>query len=262
MQPLDDPRLKISWANKHFKALQDEVERFLDSHPYGVITELDEKTGKYILRAKINAEPPVEWGLVIGDIAHNLRSALDHLIWQLCLLQTSKPHKRAEFPIFLEAGRYNATRISQLTPRQKALIEGLQPYHGSNPASHPLWILHEINNADKHRLIQLAGRALEFKSLGFNQLWGYDFIDLNVGGGLVEDGAQIADFTLIQRDPKAHVYMNLDFTFDIVFGKGSPVPPGTPLVSTLADIVSCVQGIVTSFEPEFIKLLRSSDTQT
>lgn len=251
MRPLDDPGLKISRAGKHLKGLQHEVERFLDSHPYGVIAELDEKTGKYILRVKINAEPPVEWGLVIGDIAQNLRSALDHLIWQLCLLQTSKPHKRADFPIFLKPGDYNDTRISQLTPQQKAVIEGLQPYHGSNPASHPLWILHEINNADKHRLIQLASGILEFKGLGINELWGYNIIDLNVGGGLVEDGTQIADFTLVQTDPKARVHMNPDFAFEIVFGKGSPVPPGTPLLSTLSDIVCHVQGIITSFEPEF-----------
>jgi len=251
MQPLDDPRLKISRADKHLKGLQDEVERFLDSHPYGVIAELDKKTGKCILRVKINAEPPVEWGPVIGDIAHNLRSALDHLVWQLWLLQTSSPYRRAAFPIFIDARRYSDTCIRQLTARQKAAIERLQPYHASNPASHPLWILHEIDNADKHRLIQLAGSILDFKGLGINELWGYDIIHFNVGGGLVEDGTQIADFTLVQTRTEARVSMNPEFTFEIVFGKASPMPPGTPLVSTLSDIVSYVQGTVTSFEPEF-----------
>jgi 8-oxo-dGTP pyrophosphatase MutT (NUDIX family) len=49
----------------------------------------------------VRAPPPLDWGVEIGEIAHNLRSALDGLVYQLALPTTKAPAGNAQFPIFL-----------------------------------------------------------------------------------------------------------------------------------------------------------------
>ena len=40
------------------------------------------------------------WAVILGDAVHNLRSALDHLIWQLVLLDTGKDGSNEhQFPV-------------------------------------------------------------------------------------------------------------------------------------------------------------------
>jgi hypothetical protein len=43
-----------------------------------------------------------------------------------------------------------------------AVIERNQPYHRPAPSykKHPLWILHDLNNADKHRVLIGTGSSL------------------------------------------------------------------------------------------------------
>jgi hypothetical protein len=61
--------------------------------------------GDYIFSvAAIPEEWRLEVGVIIGDVAHNLRSALDHLFWQLhChYIGVPKPRwdtRKVQFPI-------------------------------------------------------------------------------------------------------------------------------------------------------------------
>src|SRR5688572_13514485 len=76
---------KISRANVHLEFLNEQVKSFaLDMSSYKVETKDDWQTADVFIDGE--AEPPVEaWGAIIGDVVHNLRSALDHLVWQLTL---------------------------------------------------------------------------------------------------------------------------------------------------------------------------------
>ena len=137
MHPLDDPRLKLSRAWQEFQTLSDDIHRFNETDTCTIIPELNAQTGECILRTKILKSPPLDWAVVIGDIAHNLRSCLDHMVWQLALSQTATPFNNAEFPIFIDPSRYNKrgrVSIRDLTSTMKAFIEGLQPYHAGNAA--------------------------------------------------------------------------------------------------------------------------------
>jgi hypothetical protein len=42
-----------------------------------------------------------DFGIIVGDIAHNLRSSLDHLVWQLVLQNRRLPSRRNQFPIMV-----------------------------------------------------------------------------------------------------------------------------------------------------------------
>ncbi len=43
------------------------------------------------------------FSVVVGDVIHNLRSALDHLAWQLVILDGGQPNDSTQFPIYESA---------------------------------------------------------------------------------------------------------------------------------------------------------------
>src|ERR1700742_2507819 len=65
-----------------FEGLLNEVQRFqaADPAPYKSVGQFDMETWEWVERLKIVEEPPLRFGIILGDIVHNLRSALDQLM--------------------------------------------------------------------------------------------------------------------------------------------------------------------------------------
>ncbi|MGO8905512.1 MAG: hypothetical protein ACLQMH_07815 [Solirubrobacteraceae bacterium] len=156
----DDPllgcRLKLKEAWLHRQTLGAEIKNFLD---------------------RDDPEPPLHLGVIVGDILHNLRCVLDHLVWQLVELNGRKPGEHNQFPIFdtpkaykEKAGRY----LRGVASEHKTLIETFQPYHlDGDPAYHNLAVLRDLSNIDKHRFVHpvvIVGegdaREVQFTELG------------------------------------------------------------------------------------------------
>src|SRR5438552_3478733 len=102
--------------------------------------------------------PPSPWiGVVVGDVAHNLRSALDHLAWQLATLDGDPPEPdKVQFPIFSEEPKsfLDHPCLSGMRPEHRAVLEDLQPYKaGDGSGQTPLELLAWIKNTDKHLLL-------------------------------------------------------------------------------------------------------------
>lgn len=99
---------------------------------------------------------------VLGDFLFNYRSALDHAVWALHAEADRSP--RVEFPVFLTAAKYaagSAPKIGTLPQQTRVVLESLQPFHAVDPELHPLWILHELNRVDKHRVLHVIDHQLE-----------------------------------------------------------------------------------------------------
>jgi hypothetical protein len=99
-----------------------------------------------------------------GDVLNNLRSALDHLISQLSFARyprlTQKQLKTCAFPIYESATKYEKSRgrdIKFIHPDAVKLIDSMKPYKGGNYA---LWMLNELNNTSKHRLLLNVSRVV------------------------------------------------------------------------------------------------------
>src|SRR5215210_1544964 len=60
-------------------------------------------------------------GILVGDIAHNLRSALDHLIWQLSLIGTGGENQITRTPRLAQLPRFEY-RFSARSPRGNASL--------------------------------------------------------------------------------------------------------------------------------------------
>jgi hypothetical protein len=110
-------------------------------------------------------EPPTLLGVIVGDCLHNLRSSLDHLVWQL--VEANPPHHGTvnnQFPIYRLESDFHSNagrRLAGVPANAIEDIKRLQPYMvGNSYKFHPLWQLNELVNVDKHRTLMLTSAVL------------------------------------------------------------------------------------------------------
>ena len=102
--------------------------------------------------------------LIYGDAVNNLRVALDRVAYQLALLHTGgkiQAEAKIQFPICdtLESfNNFKTQRLKEISPVHIAIMERVQGYHTIDENVclgmyfHPLVMLRELVNIDKHRL--------------------------------------------------------------------------------------------------------------
>lgn len=157
---LDSCLSKIEHAQRHLETLKDELQSWIQSRPYAVYrkheTDAERHTFTFFMGEVLDAPDPI--GLVFGDYVHNLRSALDHLVWALAVNNKGgKEPGNANvigFPVADNLGAFHdAPVLRHLTWEQATVLEGFQPYHGGD-AQKALADLNLFWNDDKHRLVQ------------------------------------------------------------------------------------------------------------
>jgi hypothetical protein len=210
---LDSVLEKIRRANKQAKDLEVEIGEFAVSSAHQVVAEKDPDGTEHRWRVHFNPKPDsVRWGVLLGEILHDLRSALNHLAWQLVLVNGRTPNRRTEFPIFKDRYRFvkdAPAKTRGMSPSVLTKIESLQSYNsGRDKAeSNALWLLHELNAQDKHRLVLPLVLGLAESTVGVPA--GYDF----EVSDFVEDGA--VALTIWPPSPMPKVDMKADMTFEI-----------------------------------------------
>lgn len=160
-------------AELHRHALHHNIEQtFADeANLIPLRAELDAGASRYIL--KIKSVPDLEpvrlmIGLSVGDIVHNLRGALDHAFWQLACVRWdgTPPHpRRVQFPMDDDSAWFNKRPVKDdLRSDDWDLIDWHQPYRGEDgrpdtwhgPYVHPLALLRDLTDHDKHRITTAA----------------------------------------------------------------------------------------------------------
>jgi hypothetical protein len=153
---------KFNRAKQQFDVLRHEIGSFADQDPEPHFSRghFDVNTWEWIERFQVREYPPLRWGVMLGDCVHNLRSALDHLVCQVTLLDggTMEDCSQTQFPI---ASKSEAQfeqmadfRIPGLSKKHRAMVKRAQPYRAGDDAwRHPLAILADLSNADKHRIL-------------------------------------------------------------------------------------------------------------
>ena len=129
------------------------------------------------------------------------------------------------------------------------MIEGFQPYkRGTVGFSSPLCLLQEINNADKHRLLQSIIGQVVGTSLGIRAMSGvYIRTGRMFKGRPLINNTKLGGFQLTKR--KAEGYVNVDFkaTVEIQFWEGCDAVKKRPVIQTLSSIISYVIQIEKTF---------------
>jgi hypothetical protein len=221
--------VKVTRTVEHLKGLQASAERFSDEHGEPGVwcaTEPNSQGTRCLVTVdRVPEFPEVEWGVIIGDAIHCLRSALDHLIAGLC---TEPPSRRTAFPICRTKREWIVDapgEIWSVPPKYLALIDAAQPYHGGDKAhAHPLAVLNQLWNLDKHRSITAAALVPKRVDIAVNEqrsigLTSWTKFKTHPGRPL-KSGTVLADcgFTTDPTVAEAKMYVDAHLTVDIGFG--------------------------------------------
>jgi hypothetical protein len=159
-------RLKVARAAEHLARLEAIAADYLSSNPFTLGYRYDVATAEHVALLQELAPPPPSMALTTGEFVQSLRTALDYLVAALINCATGAPppeDSKFEFPIFLNSKDYESAKRKKLVgvdPEDVTLIDSLQPFTAAEPAKHPLWMLHRLNIADKHRSLHVVAGAL------------------------------------------------------------------------------------------------------
>lgn len=249
------PRLKISRAEKHLSDLNAAVKEFIATDPYTQAPEDDPKTGDLVY--KISVQPHAPKGLrdlsvIVGDVVHNLRSALDLLAWQLVEANSGTPGDSTAFPVWRTEGQFlggGAGYMRGAHPDAIRVLRRMKPYKGGNAA---IWRLHRLDATDKHRLLLTVGAMQHETRYHFSVGRFEGSIPIKPQGDRVvlEEGADLfrvrkVDREYFERQPKP------EFTLEIGL-REVETPHGLEITSCLRDLVSTTAKIVDDFGPFLI----------
>ena len=197
----------LDQAAAHIVTLREKINAFRGGEPppFEFRAESAPRGGNSVehrLFAVVRESPPRTLAPIIGDAIHNIRSALDYLVYEL-----APPEVRAtgstQFPIFRDEDGFKtrgSKMLTGITGDERMLIERAQPYIASNPPRHdPLAILQKLSNDDKHRLLVPMIAAVSSQNV-----WvGADNADIeftHIASGPVEHDTRIVTFTATPRD--------------------------------------------------------------
>jgi hypothetical protein len=228
---------------------------------------------------------PIRPSIISGDMVHNLRSALDHAVWQLVKVSGGQPGSWTYFPIYGNKDDF----INDVQQRAKkrgrgplhgiekggpiwTLIEKYQPYKNTElppwfkppPADPikwaarltPLAILSALSRIDKHRTIHgfnvFPARG---KAINDSISWNPDAILVEQRGGhpfdVLEGRAELARFRFrpgVEPNVRVTGPMFLEAGFEAEFSPGESI---TVLSDGIKELGESVEGILISFREFF-----------
>jgi hypothetical protein len=244
MLDLTGCRAKIERAKKHIVDFSHDKVAFLDTNPYVVISKFNAETNQTESIMGPMPQIPDALATIAGDAIQNLRSALDYLAAALVVSVGNVP-KFVYFPICETLKKYEAEspgKTKGMPPKAKEFIDSKEPYGGGN--GNDLWILHTLNNTDKHKLLTTIGVNIA-KGFSFTLSPGGNTITALVDAPGLDEGDILGSISgNYEGEHRIH------FTFDIAFGQPDSIA-GDPVLPALEYLASMVETIVEEFEQEF-----------
>jgi hypothetical protein len=268
-------RTKLEWAKKHILNLEGEIQFFLRTEPYAVTVQPDPQTPqavKYFV-ARVS-EPPSSVSLIVGDILFNLRATLDHLAYHLVLankVTDERILKATYFPIADNPTKYTTDAPGKVKGMSKAAqdaIAATKPYKGGTDS---LWILHKLNNTDKHRLVITVGSSLAHHNLPavlrrpvvdsvisqFGDLLDPEWIaesatdainKMTLRPPIRKCPLKVGDELVLALNPIPKTDEEFQISFEVAFSEPGVIE-SQPVLETLQNMANLVDSIVLSFKP-------------
>ena len=258
MPTLEAVDAKIARARSELRLLRAEIATFCQERARLIVRELVGHGEERWVYHGDTSKAPIDWSIRAGEVAYNLRSALDHLVWQLVKANSECPCAENEFPIL---GKRNkkifAKRLLGVSPAVKDYIASVQPYHPEATTSgdplgqvaEGLPLLNEICNVDKHRHLVVANAHW----VGFRHLNKHHFVSVAELSGRVDIELMNGN-VLVDRILGFPNHEYLEFVVDAFFDShGSPrVNIGdSPVGETLDRCIDSVEAVVGHLRNEF-----------
>jgi hypothetical protein len=249
--PDDSWWLKLKRAKKHLAELEEYTAALTEVHPYETQLTINREVNHtdYIVRAFLQT-PLIDFtpAIIIGDVIHNARSALDHVI--AALTEPPELREHSSFPIYEEdiwrpgfkAQRKTSNTATEGLPEPaRAFVKDIQPYRrGKDAIRDPLALLNRFSNADKHRELIVTTRSLLEPGTGLR--WEPDgpvLVQHRVGK-VFENGAVIAYFTTAGPPPDTEPHVHSHGAIQIAIQGSREYGGDFPLPDVLDDILKYV----------------------
>jgi hypothetical protein len=184
------------------------------------------------------------WAILAGEIVHQSRSALEHIVWELIEANGGTPKQGVTgFPVFWEKTKYRSKfkgMIDGINAQAFAIIDGLQPLR-PDYTSDPLYVLNEMWNRDKHRLLNIAVYAIHALSIWFGLPDGTRSLIIEIPQGPLPEDTEITRRGLPFHLPReAKVVGEAVVTHNFVGGPAD----GKPFVEVLSQLVEFAESVV------------------
>lgn len=204
---------KLCRAKYHAAELQDCLDADLAPGRQRFEVRFDDNVSKHALYVSGLPQSQLQWQLLLGDITHNLRASLDYLAWKTVELDGGVPDHSTSFPIHETGLDANCDKVGlsigpgKRSKKVRKLLEQVQPFYESLDGPHSaLWLVHELNIIDKHRLPLVCAVGVSVVGTHF----GYDNLEDSPG----------IDLEMLMRPAREHEPMTF---FDF---RGGAVPEG------------------------------------
>jgi hypothetical protein len=250
---------KIERANKHIRDLDAAIAAFLATNPYKVATKRDPETRKPVYYVADVQAVPYEICIILGDAIHDLRTALDHLAQQLYLVGSGATEYRKGTSFFIapkasEYQKHVGGKVEKI--RQEAIdaLAALEPYKYGKGSD--FWVLHSLDNIDKHRALVAAGSSYEAVGVG----WPEGARKFAADKGIKLGGFPIAitpadnlcplkiGDELYIGGPDEEIDPNRPFKFAVALNEPDITKPG-PMMEVVQRLADLVSNTVTAFKP-------------
>jgi hypothetical protein len=232
-------RLKLARAEEHLKFIAGEGTQFIERNIGSTVPFKPNPPNQWTVVYWGEIEPldPM-WGTYMGDVIHNLRSALDNFLCALILFNNpDHPIINTKFPIY-EGEKDWIRNIEQrdcrlhgeaptdgLSEPLLAALKALQPYHLRNAAkkNSPLRLLQIASNADKHRTVHTSSPRFSAKKaqIGIDPKGHFQVSRSKAAryGTPIEKSAEICRMKLIPLRPPPHaeVRVKIKTSLEIAF---------------------------------------------
>lgn len=242
---MDSAYLKFQRAEKHYA----ELAALIRKHkPFRYFVETNFKTGEKATFAKKDEEVANQAAIIIGDIIHNLRSALDHTYWN-CTEQFAKSdgeRRNIQFPITSNEKALKDSVLPGLPSRVSQsfaeALESLKPYRDGGNRS--LCLIHDLDVMDKHKLLIPTGNFTKITS-AMIQKQVPDFpsglVDCGFGNNYRDVGWQVQPMTWTQRRkakirPSNVLEKELDVPVETVLSDIDSVRPALEVLQELVEV--------------------------
>lgn len=258
---LDGIAAKIHRADEHIGNLNAEITSFLRDN-YRVGRHFDAESRQYRFTAFGDATVPLRVAVIIGEIVHQLRSALDHVITQLNAIGPGGGKADVlEFPICRSASSFKRAcgrgKIEGVSVAAATRIQQLQPYRTSDPAEHAsLYVLHDLDITDKHRLLLTVvavvyhADRLEIDAKRDVEVIGMSPPIPREGVRPSKDGTEVFSIDFGEKfDPDVDVKGN--FSFQIAFDHPG-VLKHLPIFPTIVQLRKLVVNTIQGFFPNIV----------
>jgi hypothetical protein len=262
---VESAKQKVVRAGEHLQSLDDKAATYLSDHQSNFVIE--ESNGEQQLR--FVKDPPIEIAILAGEIVYQLRSALNHLAFELVKSNPvpSLPkgrEDRCEFPLFCSRPTvgdpprtktgdelfklFDKKHLPGLTKQAFVAVEALQPYNGGDGPTQLGWLA-KLSNIDKHRHFHVLHRqAYQSETVRSPRINSHMLARL-------QDGARIEPYLHSAEELADAVYVERSISDMFISFEESALPPNVADIALGEVLEHCMYAIDRRVIPVFEKLI-------